>query len=111
MNQIYKSPNKKSSLFNYRMPKNLNGGLSETVFGKINWSQAYLFKENIQNKILNRLSPVDLKSLANSMELVYLDKHQYLYQPEDSMSFLYFPNRRSSPNFKSWMTVKQWRLR
>jgi CRP-like cAMP-binding protein len=71
--------------------KNTNGITGQPAFENLNSVQMHLFREVIDNELLRYLTPADLQDLLSIMEPVYLDKQEYVYQPDDLVHNLYFP--------------------
>lgn len=91
MNQKYNLENGSSKYKNQTIFQNINKISNQWAFGKVKHSQSYLFKDEIKNKILNGLSRGVLVNIFASLELVYLDQNEYIYKPDDFISYLYFP--------------------
>ena len=91
MNQKYNLENGSFKYENQAVFQDINKISNQWAFGKLKPSQTYLFKEKIKNKILNRLSGRVLEKIFASMESVYLDQNEYIYQPDDFIRYLYFP--------------------
>lgn len=91
MNQKQNLENGNSKYENQAIFQNINKISNQWALGKLKPSQTYLFQNKINNKTLNGLSRGVLENLFPSMELVYLDQNEYIYQPDDFIRYIYFP--------------------
>ncbi len=91
MNQKYNLENGNSNYNNQTIFQNINKISNQWAVGKLKPSQTYLFEGKIKNKILNELSRGVLENISASMELVYLDQNEFIYQADDFIRHLYFP--------------------
>lgn len=91
MNQERKLRNGKEKFNNQAVIGNPNGNLIHKTFGKIRLSQTYLFREQINNELLKNLPASQPENYFASMELVYLDRHENIYKPDDFIHYIYFP--------------------
>ncbi|MEZ5426878.1 MAG: Crp/Fnr family transcriptional regulator [Pyrinomonadaceae bacterium] len=91
MDQGYKLKNRNTELNARVIFKNLNGSFNGRVMGKVSPFQGYLYKEQVSNELLNNLPSGDAQNLFSAMDLVYLGSREYIYQPDDFIRYLYFP--------------------
>lgn len=91
MNQNYKFQNGYSKSVSQTVSKNLKDSFRHQTFAKDNLFQTNGFIEQPKNELLNSLPASDLQNLFPLLELVRLDKNEYIYQPDDLIHSLYFP--------------------
>jgi CRP-like cAMP-binding protein len=91
MNQKYNLKTGNVRYGNQPIFQNLNKTVNHWAYGKLKPVQTYLFKGNINNKILENLPDAVLQKLFVYMEQVYLDQNESIYQPDDAIRYLYFP--------------------
>ena len=59
--------------------------------GKTKISQTNFLKDQSNNKFLNDLPESVRQNLFSVIETVYLESGEYVYQPDDKLGYLYFP--------------------
>ncbi len=91
MNQTYKFQNGNSKSVNQTISKNLKEAFKQQAFTKGNLFQTNGSMKQPKNELLNSLPTSDLQNLLPLLELVRLDKSEYIYQPDDLIHSLYFP--------------------
>lgn len=91
MNQGYRFQNGRAELPGQKILKSLRTRLPQTAEGKIYPAQACLSKNQLANELLGELSVSDAENLLASMHSIYLDKRDFIYQPDDEIEYLYFP--------------------
>ncbi|NJM53982.1 MAG: hypothetical protein HC846_11705, partial [Blastocatellia bacterium] len=96
MNQVYKLQNGHSNFESHPIISNLPA--NQWAYGKIKPFQQDLPK--IENEILRSLPSNVLKNISPMLEQVYLNTGEYLYQPEDVINYLYFPETAIISDFQ-----------
>ena len=71
--------------------QNLNKTVNQWGYGKLKTVQTFLYRENINNKILENLPDNVLQKLFGYMDEVYFEQNEYVYQPDDAICSVYFP--------------------
>lgn len=91
MNKMYVSPNGNAGYLRqptYGNAETLSNHLTrKTIFESNNRT----LRPQVKNKILRSMPEKALKNLLDSMKLVYLSRNEYIYQPDEDIHFLYFP--------------------
>ncbi len=91
MNQNYKLQRNASNRFGNEIADNSARPFSQQISQRNNLSHTNMFKEQVKNELLNGLKLSDLESLYSLMELVNMVKNEYIYQPDNFIHSLYFP--------------------
>lgn len=91
MNHKYNVQNQSFNSGNQALFQNLKGISRGWSVNKSKPPQSYLYKYQIGNDIINNLPANLLANISSFAELVYLKNNESLYQPDDSIHFLYFP--------------------
>lgn len=60
-------------------------------YGKLKAVQTFSLKGTIKNKILENLPDPVMQKLFALMEEVYFDQNEDIYQPDDAIKYVYFP--------------------
>lgn len=71
--------------------QNVKGSINRWSVNKKDSLQVNLFKDRIRNSVIRNLPAAVLENLLPAIELVQLGGSEYVYQPEDAIHFLYFP--------------------
>lgn len=101
MNQAYKVKNGISKGENRPIISTLRKNTNYWTLGKTRVFQLNVSEQQIQNEILKSLSVVSLlKEIFPFMEEVYLNSNEYLYQPNDRINYLYFPETAIISDFQ-----------
>lgn len=96
MNQVYKQSNRHSNFESHPIITNLN--TNQWTYGKLKPFPQDL--PGIENEILKSLPSNVLSELSPILEQVYLNTGEYLYQPEDVINYLYFPETAIVSDFQ-----------
>lgn len=92
MNKSYVSQNRNGCFVNQSVynskPNTFSGRLTRRKNTEL---ENYTLQPQLRNKILNTIPKRSLENLLNSMMLVYLESNEYIYQPDEAIHFLYFP--------------------
>lgn len=91
MNQNYKFRHNGSKSVDKEISNKLKEVVSQKTFEKNDLFQTNIFNQQIKNELLSSLPVSDLQNLYSLMELVQLDKDEYIYQPDNFIHYLYFP--------------------
>lgn len=91
MNEIVNLQNHYSHYENQAMFHEISSNLSNRIKTNAKPFRAFANEIQIQNRILKSLPANLLKELLFQMDLIDIDRSEYLYQPEDIIDYLYFP--------------------
>lgn len=98
MNQVYKLQNGHSNFESHPVITNLN--TNQWGYGKLKPFPQDLPKKQVENEILKSLPANVLRDISPMLEQVYLTTGDYLYQPEDVINYLYFPETAIISDFQ-----------
>lgn len=91
MNQRIKSQNGHQNYENQVIFQHINTNSNYWAYGKLKSFQPEFGKIPIQNEILRSLPDNVLQELLSHMELIHFGSGENLYQPDDIINNLYFP--------------------
>ena len=100
MNQPYKIQNGNSNYENHPIIQNLTNTVNYWTSGKTKTFQAGLPKKQIRNEILKSLSVTTVEEIFPFIEQVHLNPGEYIYQPDDIINYLYFPETAIISDFQ-----------
>ncbi len=100
MNQQYKIKTGTSKYLGASNAASLTKSANAWTLGKTRAYRSNLFEHGIQNEILKNLSADLLREIFPFMEEVYLKANENLYQPNDHINYLYFPETAVISDFQ-----------
>lgn len=96
MDRIYKQTDYfQGNVINPSIKSNLS------VFNKAKTQRYGSVDGAVRNKILNKLPKRSLETLLNSGKMIYLDRSENIYCPDDAIRYIYFPETAVFSDFNS----------
>lgn len=100
MNQRLKLQNGYQNNENQAVFQGINTNSNYWTYGKLKPLQPEIRNIQVQNEILKSLPPNILQELLPQMEAIYVKSGEYLYQPDDIINNLYFPETAIISDFQ-----------